>query len=340
MLVPATHTARNQLRRGFTLVELLVAITIFAILATIAISSFSEGGNDRIPAAARTLRTMLGGAQSRAAKDKAPRGVRLLVDPTLIDTATGRTCFVSSLVYVGANRDVEGTLASAPTASSNGWLLTQAAADAIRWKDLVSGLSLKRGQQITLTGGDGTIATLLISAVEGDADGDGMVGPGEDFNGTAGYQDVIRAVGPVAPPLLMPISYRLELAPEVLANVEPVPLPRGTVIDLDASSLPSTVRPVSPATAYSNIDLMFSARGTMTGQFADGTVLHFYVGDAEDSQLGRPSPLGSPPYYIASAIRPRRLVTIYPSTGQVIPSEYAESNGTQFSLATGAKEAK
>lgn len=338
MFTPAIKSSRD--REGFTLIELLVAITIFAILATIAIASFSESGNDRVPAAARTLRSMLGGAQSRAAKDKAPRGVRLLVDPVQVDTATGRTCFVSSLVYIGANRDIEGTLPSLPANSGSSWVLTQASGDTVRWKDLVANQLLKAGQQVTLTGGDGTICTMLISQAEGDANGNGTVDSGEEIFTNMSFDDLIRVVGPLAPPRLSPVTYRLELAPEVLPNVEPVALPRNTVIDLDASALPASLRPSGMATAYANIDLVFSARGTMTGLFADGTVLSLYVGDVEDSQLGRPSPLGSPPLYVATAIRPRRLVTIFPATGQVVPSEYAEVNGSQFSLAIDAKEAK
>lgn len=85
------------LREGFTLVELLVAIAIFAILATIAISAFKESDQDRAAAGAQQLRSMIEGARSRAIHDGLPRGLRLLLDPT-------NPRMVTALVYIGAPR--------------------------------------------------------------------------------------------------------------------------------------------------------------------------------------------------------------------------------------------
>jgi prepilin-type N-terminal cleavage/methylation domain-containing protein len=84
-------------RRAFTLVELLVAIAIFVILATIAISAFRESDQDRAAAGAQQLRSMLEGARSRAIHDGLPRGLRLLLDPS-------HPRRVTSLVYIGAPR--------------------------------------------------------------------------------------------------------------------------------------------------------------------------------------------------------------------------------------------
>ncbi len=90
-------------REGFTLVELLVAIAIFVILATIAISAFQESDQDRAAAGAQQLRSMLEGARSRAIHDRLPRGLRLLLDPN-------NPGMVTSLVYIGAPRQYRRTL--------------------------------------------------------------------------------------------------------------------------------------------------------------------------------------------------------------------------------------
>lgn len=96
-------SAGRSLRGGFTLVELLVAIAIFVILATIAISAFKESDQDRAAAGAQQLRSMIEGARSRAIHDQLPRGLRLLLDPN-------NPRMVTALVYIGAPRQYRRTL--------------------------------------------------------------------------------------------------------------------------------------------------------------------------------------------------------------------------------------
>ena len=96
-------------RPAFTLVELLVAITIFAILSTLALSAFRETDQDRAKASAQLLRSMIEGARSRAIHDQAPRGIRLILDP-VVDPTTNRRRMVTSVVYIGAPEQFAGVL--------------------------------------------------------------------------------------------------------------------------------------------------------------------------------------------------------------------------------------
>ncbi|MFG0332253.1 MAG: Tfp pilus assembly protein FimT/FimU, partial [Maioricimonas sp. JB049] len=95
---------------GFTLVELLVALTIFLILATLTIGAFQNGSVDRVAAATGQVKAAIDGARSRAIKDKQPRGIRLVVDQN-----NDRWC--TSLLYVGANQSDEGNVADGRTVS-------------------------------------------------------------------------------------------------------------------------------------------------------------------------------------------------------------------------------
>src|SRR5690606_11066850 len=80
-------------RPAFTLVELLVAMTIFSILAVMTLSALRSNDSDRISAATGTLRNALEGARSRAIKSRQVRGLRLITDPN-------DSRIVTSLIYV------------------------------------------------------------------------------------------------------------------------------------------------------------------------------------------------------------------------------------------------
>lgn len=88
-------------------------------------------------------------------------------------------------------------------------------------------------------------------------------------------------------------SYILELPPRVLADAEPILLPAGVVIDLDASDVPDSWRPDQPTSLpagvnaqqvpySSQMDIIFSPRGTVTGPEAAKGLIHFYLGLRED----------------------------------------------------------
>lgn len=351
--------------RGFTLVEMLVAITIFAILAAIAIGAFSETGSDRVPAAARQFRAMLAGAQSRAAKDRAARGIRLALDANLQTDANN--LYVTSLAFIGANIDIEGALAdqTIPATASTpqrtvklkpsglGWQLIQGGGELVNWYTLINDGNMRVGDRVYLQWTtnkeiEAQERLFIITALDKgeDANLNGALDMGEDLNSNMALDVAwIRITGPEPPPSLAgQIRYRLEIAPELLPNSEPVSLPRGTVIDLNASKIPS---PLRTNTASSRIlDIMFDQRGQVRGSLVGEGAVHFYVGQLEDSLNDRAlNPTESPRIVDGDptqpVVYPQRLVSLIPATGQVVASEYLPSNTSNpFYLATQGKEAK
>jgi len=126
----------------------------------------------------------------------------------------------------------------------------------------------------------------------------------------------------------------------VLPDADPVLLPEGVVIDLDASDVPDAWRPSGGghALAYSSrMDLMFSPRGTLIGTSAGNGISHLYISLREDVQRAmdaqRPAvnaggtplvpddPLFTHPNVAdggpAPPVGDRGLVTIFASTGKV-----------------------
>lgn len=365
MLTPTV--AASSRRRGFTLVEMLIAITIFAILATIAIGSFSEIGGDRVPAAARQLRGMIAGAQSRAAKDRAARGLRLIIDPQL--STFPDSVYVTSLVYVGANTDVAGNLRDndrtiAATAfhpqrtvklvpNGLGWEMRQDNNETILWSDLRTNRNARPGDRVYLQWPSLPPRGRFDPPIDDQLTFQERIfyinSIYERSNGSVN-ETYIRVSGP-EPPLSLDgiIRYRLELAPEVLPNSEPVTLPRGTVIDLNASKIPDAVLSTIGTGTGQNlfIDILFTPRGEIQGAMAGEGMVHFYVGELGDSQNDRVVAASESTRVIdgnadSQVTGPQRIVSLIPATGQVIATEYIQSTMGQvrFGQSILGREAK
>lgn len=249
--------------RGFTLIEMLVVITIILILAAVTVSTINVTiSGDKVRAGARQVQSYLEGARDRAIFAKEPRGVRFLLDPT--DPRT-----VSSLIYIAPtdpwtdgtvllerpdgdsdgnpanNGDSDDPLFSLPyTSSPNGvWVLRGFDGDSSQytkdtgWKELYDRGVLRTGNRIQIPYGTGswyTIDTRLLAQAD-ISDGNPPVRLllQEEYREPADTDSsTVQAFMRASPSL----KYRLELLPAPMPNQEPIQLPKGAVVHLDRCS--------------------------------------------------------------------------------------------------------
>ena len=305
-----------QSRVGYTLIEMLVVISILVVLLTMTVMAvnFSRDG-DRVSGAAGQIQSFLGGARDRAIYAKAPRGVRFFLDPN-------NPRAVSSMVYIDPaatwsdgiiqlrrwDEDGDGlTDARTSTLDINEdgitfdpedlmdgdnptkiWMVTGAGT---AWWELKRRGLLFDGMRIRIPkGSHGSwypINTRLIDVTSPPTELQTLVLgiPYRDPGDTPKPKALAFESGG-------PEDYEIQLPPRILP-MEPVILPQGTVIDLDASKLPPAWRPFVVGEAQSSgnslysqyIDLVYSQRGNLIGEAASGGVIHFYVCDNEDSLL-------------------------------------------------------
>ena len=78
MMPMKTKCAAVRVRRGFTLIELLVVMSIIVLLAAMALLFMPKADKRAATRGADQLQTYIASAKSRALRDNAPRGVRLL----------------------------------------------------------------------------------------------------------------------------------------------------------------------------------------------------------------------------------------------------------------------
>jgi prepilin-type N-terminal cleavage/methylation domain-containing protein len=102
----------SAMRAGFTLVEMLVALAIFVILATLTLGAYrGVNKNDQVSAGAQQVKGWFENARSKALRDKQPRGIRFLADMTSATGSSPRLC--TSIVYIGGAGFEDGDLSPA-----------------------------------------------------------------------------------------------------------------------------------------------------------------------------------------------------------------------------------
>lgn len=297
-------TARNLCRRetitpsrsAFTLIELMVVVGIMVLLAVMTATAINLTINgDKVRAAGRQVQSFISGARDRAIYAKEPRGVRFLVDPT-----NPRT--VSSMAYIRQPEPWSTGRFQMQFGSGPGGTVvvnTVARTDGgLDWQNLYNMGLLRDGAQIIIDGN--TYTTKNTANV---------------FNTPPSIQLTTTYLTPatntsvaVGNPAFVPdrtdLTYSLQLPPSLLPNQDPVLLPKGTVVDLDRcnkipASLPASLNTgtatlpsawfdasTTPIGYSSQMDVMFSPRGTVIGAAASRGVIHFYVAAQTDADKG------------------------------------------------------
>jgi len=260
-------------RPGFTLVELMVAMTIFVLLATLTISGFrsvDKAAQERNACA--SFRNALEGARSRALKAGENRGVRLIVDQSNNRIAT-------SLILVAPPEPEIGSCNVLYDSGTGTWRVSNIddprpdlpANDPLNtanttWNDLVTNGSLLVGTQIQIPAGSGgwyTVKSIQLDIYQ-DASTSAYTVDAltlcEQYQPSTWVNSPLPA-GWVPLPRLgttsmsLPQNYELKLAPVPLPGAQPIVLPSGTCIDLDGSKLPQGWRFVEDANLDGTIDM-------------------------------------------------------------------------------------
>lgn len=343
--MPNIRTIRRAIPRGiqshsagFTLIELMVVIALLVLIASMTVAAINLNvNNDKVRAGSRQVQSYLAGARDRAIYSKAPRGVRFLLDPT-----NNRT--VSSMVYIAptdpwtqgtiqlerldtANNGIADFSEALPDSSNGGAIVVRGFdydpnypnATPTDWVNLYNQGLLANGARIRIPADNGVWYTVTNTAQLANASLAGFSGTyfPPRLQLTVAYASAGNTTGASVPAFNQgtgPQTYLLELPPTVLANQDPVLMPKGSVIHLDRCSnnveqvnaatsatgrgnklpdswwrSPSTASPVDPSgfDYRSNMDLMFSPRGIVIGPAAQRGIIHFYVGDQKDADRDR-----------------------------------------------------
>ncbi len=287
-------------RRGFTLLEMLIAISIFVILSGLVISAFRESDQDRAAAAAQTVRSMLEGARSRAIHDGQPRGVRLLKD-------SNHPRMVTSLVYIGAPRQYELQVDNVTETSNLQW---QADGNFTHLRN--RGL-LTSGLRVEVPAYSGFWYPIVETH-------DAYIRFRGHYHGAKRIAGADVALPYDATKGTSPTSIRLELVPPILPGSTPQPLANQMAIDLDGSKLPD-IWGGAGSTPYSDtMDIMFTPRGDVTGEAVVTGVMHLVIADVADITLGvRHTDARSPLLEVFE--NPDRMVNLFTRTGLVTTSQ-------------------
>jgi prepilin-type N-terminal cleavage/methylation domain-containing protein len=230
----------ERLRRGFTLVELLVVITILLFLISIAVlvvPAAVEG--QRASQGAVLLQGWLVQAQQRALLDQAPRGLRLFPDPN-------NPNFLTRAQFIERPDDFTG-LASNSTVQTNSNLSSLS-------------LTLPGNTGVTFTGNPNLDPVQPGDSIE--VLGGGTMHRINNISVTTPQQAILTLNSPL--PVSISVAtpnFRIERAPRLQGD-EPMPLPASVGVDINTNQ---TYNNPLPRNADGSLDILFSPRGEVLG---------------------------------------------------------------------------
>jgi prepilin-type N-terminal cleavage/methylation domain-containing protein len=360
-------------RRGFTMVELLIAITIILILAGIAATALNgTRSTDKMRSAARVAQSAFMGAKDRASHAKAPRGIRLVRDTTDSTLVTGFTYLQQLPIQTTGNLPGQQNLNNVAVARPNYPPNADATRVIINGQQGQSWLTQDRAGiwplsrvQIRIPSQTGIWYNLLPLPQAQPQNPTPPYWIAQDPNNPANVWLTLQTPFQGGHPAGTTVtnnaidfadsnaSCDIQLGNDLLPFHQPIGLPSNVVIDLKFSSL-NVQSYMAVGTGY--FELMFSPRGMISGPIAAQGPLHFLLRTLDDATATEQFVDGqgnkTAGWYVGTAALPdpnkseRLIVTVFPQTGLVSTFEFdpTDANGdgiadNPFNLAQRGKSA-
>lgn len=269
------------MRRGFTLVELLVVMVILAALTAITVPAVKGMMDaDRPNAAARQVMSKLMLARGRATSDRKIHGVRLQRDIRDPRICTSLLMIGSAGTYDASLTDIRVITGNPSTIADDYWRLTG------NFKRFADRGLITVGTHVELPAGSGDWYVLNnrdFDPTNGHLSIAGHYkrsqwGDYTDASGQAGEYVVTHQWEPsLSPPLQEDVTIRVELGATAQAD-DAIALPPGVAIDLDASRVPPEWM------AGGDCDILFDTNGTVGNGRG---IISLYVTTLQDIELTR-----------------------------------------------------
>jgi prepilin-type N-terminal cleavage/methylation domain-containing protein len=270
-------------RGGFTLVEMLVVITIFAVLAGLAVLIFPRlQDSTRVARGADSVQGALFMAKQWALRDHLPRGVRLVY---------GSDGLIHSLQYI-----------EQPLPYNTGTLLNVQTQPGLANTSLWSGGTYFRATFDPSTVDFSTGAVLAGDYLDLTTDSDaypamhyiGLVGPTAASNYGLGNNELILLSQPQG--MLFPgtFPYNIVRGPRPMVSEQMVNLPNGVIVNTGGSILQSDSQ-------TGQMDILFSSTGKVMRTAGQQGKVVLWISDATGNPMDQE----------------QRLVVVYTRTGTV-----------------------
>lgn len=300
----------NTPRKAFTLLELLIVITIMAILATLTVITYNSlGKSQRVGGAAGMIQSAVIGTQFRATQARVPVGLRFLVDADPPGTVSGMVFIrtppdaTQGAVYLG-RPDVDLDGVADPVSANGDWddARILRGTGGTGWWQMKQAGALRDGARIYLPARNRSGPLYTVDTSQ-------LTSTREVLVLRSRFRDNSAFAPRPAVNVLPAMSYRLQLSPFVAPSENPITFPPGILIDLNRS------RQVPAYTTH--FDVLFSPQGEVIGATEK---LDLFIASESDVIRG---------FDPAVAVDGSKIVTIRPlaNSVHVYPVDLTDVNG-------------